>query len=147
MSNQMHVIVWSVLRCSLHVIVWSVLRYSLFNIDKSQWNRSVIWYYTLEKCYTIIWGNNIYMGRINELPIGWNWHEMCLCLLPNEIRPYLGQTFTSMPSGIVEVQNRSLGGHFPKSAFALWQVWMNNCIFFSIPTNYSNNDPSKTYRY
>ena len=65
------------------------------------------------------------------LPVGWNWHEMYLWLLPNEIRPCLGQTCTSISSGIVEVQNDSLGGHFPNSAFALWQVRNNNCIFFS----------------
>ena len=28
-------------------------------------------------------------------------------------QPYHGRTFTSMPSGIMEVQNRSLDGHFP----------------------------------
>ena len=56
-------------------------------------------------------------------------HEMYPWALPIEIRPYLGWNFTSMPRGIVEVQN--LGGHFPKSAFALWQVRINNCIFFA----------------
>ena len=62
--------------------------------------------------------------------------------------PLLGRTFTSIPSGIVEVRNRSLGGHFPKSAFALWQVRINNCIFFfSILTDCSNFDPSNPYRY
>ena len=35
---------------------------------------------------------------------------MYLWLLANEIRPYLDQTFISMPSGIVDVQNRSIGG-------------------------------------
>ena len=70
------------------------------------------------------------MDRIFVLPVGWYWHEMYLWLLPYEIQPYLGRTFTSMPSGIVEVQNRSLGGHSSKSAFALWQVRINNCIFF-----------------
>ena len=63
--------------------------------------------------------------------MGWNWHKTYLWMLPNKIRPYLGQTLTSMPSGIVDVQNHSLGGHFPKSASALWQVRINNCIFFS----------------
>ena len=51
--------------------------------------------------------------------MGWNWHEMYLWLLPNEIQPFLGRTLALMPSVIVEVQNRSLGGHFPKSALAL----------------------------
>ena len=60
-------------------------------------------------------------------------------LLAYEIRLYLGRTFTSMPSGIVEVQNRSLGGHFPKSTFALCKVWINNCTFFSILTDFFNN--------
>ena len=32
---------------------------------------------------------------------------------------------------LVEVQTRSLAGHFPKPAFALWEVRINNCIFFS----------------
>ena len=41
------------------------------------------------------------------------------------------RAFTSMPSEIFKVQNYSLGGHFPKSALALWQVPINNCIFFS----------------
>ena len=71
------------------------------------------------------------MDRIFVLPVGWNWHEMHLWLLPNEIQPYHGRTFTLMPNGIVEVQKRSLDGHFPKFAFALWQVGINNCIFFS----------------
>ena len=47
------------------------------------------------------------------------------------MRLYLVRTFTPMPGGTVEVQNCSLGGHFPKSAFALWQVGINNCIYFS----------------
>ena len=63
------------------------------------------------------------------LPVGWNWDEKYLWLLPNKIRPYPGLTFTSMPSGIVEVQNHSLGGQFPKFAFTLWQVRINNYIF------------------
>ena len=56
---------------------------------------------------------------------------MYLWLLPNESRPYLDQTFTSIAGGVVEVQNHSLGGHSPKSAFTLWQVQINNCIFFN----------------
>ena len=47
---------------------------------------------------------------------------------PNENRPYIGRTFTSMPSGTIGVQNRNSGGHFLKSAFALWQVRINNRI-------------------
>ena len=80
---------------------------------------------------TPIWGNKIDMNLICVLPVGWNWHEMYLWLLPNEIRPYLGRTCTSTPSGMVEVQNRSLGGHSPKSVFAPWHVRINNCICFS----------------
>ena len=95
----------------------------------------------------LIWGNKIDMDRIFVLPVAWNWHEMYLWLLPNEVQSYLGQTFTSMPTGIVKVPNHSLGSHLPKSAFALWQVWMNNCIFFSILINCSNNDLSNPYRY
>ena len=45
-------------------------------------------------------------------------------------------------------KNRSLGGHFPKYAFALWQIRINNCIFFlSFLTNCSNNAPSNHYSY
>ena len=71
------------------------------------------------------------MDRIRVLPVGWNWHEMYLWLLLNEIRLFFGRTSISVPSGIIEVQNYSLGGHFPKAAFPPWQVRMNNCIFFS----------------
>ena len=46
------------------------------------------------------------------------------------MRPNHCQNFTSMPRGILKIANHSLGGHFPKSAVALWQVWINNCIFF-----------------
>ena len=87
--------------------------------------------YARKGCYTPIWGNEIDMDWIFVLPVGWKWYEMYLWLLPNKIGPYLVWTFTSMPSRIVEVQNHSLGGHFPKSAFVLWQVWINNWIFFS----------------
>ena len=34
-----------------------------------------------------------------------------------------------MRSGIIEVQKRCLGGHFPKSAFALWRIQITNCMF------------------
>ena len=71
------------------------------------------------------------MDQFCVLPVGWNWHTMYLLLVHTEIRPYHGHAFTSMPSGIVEVQNHSLGGHFPKSAFALWREEIDNCIFFS----------------
>ena len=37
----------------------------------------------------------------------------------------------SVPCGNIEVQNRSLGGHSPKSTPTLWQVRLNNCILFS----------------
>ena len=49
------------------------------------------------------------MDRIFVLPVVWNWHEMYLWLLPNEIRPNFGQTFTSMPNGIIKIQYHSLG--------------------------------------
>ena len=65
--------------------------------------------YTLGKgCYAPIWGNKIDMDRIVVLSVDWNWHEMYPWLLPNEIWPYLGWTFTSMPRGIVEVQTLQL---------------------------------------
>ena len=35
---------------------------------------------------------------------------------------------------------------FPKSALALWQVRIDNCIFFSILTDCSNNAPFNPYR-
>ena len=54
---------------------------------------------------------------------------------------------TSMPSGIVEDQRCSLGGHSPKSALALCQVQINNCISFTFPSDCSNNAVSNTYRY
>ena len=89
-------------------------------------------YTLLEKgCCTPAWSDRIDMDRNFVLSVGWKWQVMYLWLLPNEIRRYLGQTFTSMPSGIVEVQNRNLGGHPSKYAFALWQVRINNRIFFS----------------
>ena len=47
------------------------------------------------------------------LPVGRNWHEIYLWLLLNEIRPYLGRTFTSITCGIVEFQNPSFGGISP----------------------------------
>ena len=50
-------------------------------------------------------------------------------------RADIDKTFISMPSGIVEVQNHSLGAHF-ESAIA---------YFFSILTNCSNNAPSNPY--
>ena len=92
-----------------------------------------------------IWRNEIDMDRSFVLPMGWNWLEMYMWLLPNEIWPYLGRSYTSKQSEIVEVQNLSLSGHFPKSDFALWQVRINNCIFFSILTDCSNNAPSNPY--
>ena len=39
-------------------------------------------------------GNKLDIYRIYVLPVGWNWQEMYVWLLPNEIQPYLGQTFT-----------------------------------------------------
>ena len=65
-------------------------------------------------CYTPIWGNTIGVDRILVLPMGWNWHGMYLWLLSNKFRPYLSWSFTSMPSGIVEVQNCSLGDYSQK---------------------------------
>ena len=32
---------------------------------------------------------------------------------------------------LFDVKNRNLAGHFPKPAFALWEVRINSCIFFS----------------
>ena len=61
---------------------------------------------------------------------------MYLWVFPNEIQRYIDQTFTSVPSGIFQ----NLGGHFLKSAFALWQVRIKNCIFFcSVLTGCSTN--------
>ena len=61
---------------------------------------------------------------------------MYLWVFPNEIRRYIDQTFTSVPSGIFQ----NLGGHFPKSTLALWQVRIKNCIFFcSVLTGCSTN--------
>ena len=77
------------------------------------------------------------MDRIFVFQISWNWHEIYLWLLPIEIQPYLGRIFTSMPSGIIKLQNCSLVGHFPEFALALWQVGINNCIFFPIFTDCS----------
>ena len=51
-------------------------------------------------------------------------------LFPKEIRHYLGQTFNARSSGIVELQNHSIGGRSPKSIFTLWQLWINIYIFF-----------------
>ena len=64
------------------------------------------------RCHTLIWGNTMDMDRILVIPVGWNWRELYPWLLPNEIRRYLGRTVTSMATGIVQVQNRSLGGQF-----------------------------------
>ena len=91
-----------------------------------------LYIYTLgtKGCYAPFWGNQIDMDRVFVLPLGWNWHEMYLWLLPYEIRPFLGRTFTSVPSGILKVQSHSLCGHFPKSAFALWQVIINKNFFY-----------------
>ena len=81
--------------------------------------------------YTPIWGIYGYIYGSNFCDstgpkLTWN----VPVTAPNEIRPYFGQTCIWIPSGIVEVPNHGLGGHFPKSAFALWQVRNNNCIFF-----------------
>ena len=87
------------------------------------------------------------MDQIFVHPLGWNWHETYLWLLPNEIRPNLGQTFTSMPIGIIKDRNHSLGGHSPISSYALWQVRINSYIFLSILTDCSDNAPSNPNRY
>ena len=84
------------------------------------------------------------MDRIFVLPVGWNWHIMYLWLLPNEIWPYLSRTITSKPNGIVEVQNRSLGSHFTKSASTLSSN-QKLYIFFSIITGCFNDTPSNPY--
>ena len=88
--------------------------------------------YTLGKkgCYTPIEDNKTNVDRTFVFPLGWNWHDMDPWLFPNEIRHYLGQTFNTRSSGIVELRNHSIGGRSPKSIFTLWQLWINICIFF-----------------
>ena len=51
-----------------------------------------------------------------------------------------------MPSGIIEVQNHSLGGYFPKSAFALYSGKFESTIayFVLIVTGCSNNATSNS---
>ena len=90
-------------------------------------------------CYTPIWGNEFVMDRCFFIPVGWNWHEMYLWMLPNEIRPYLGQIFTSMPNGIVEVQNCSLGGHSPNLPSHCGKFESTIAYFFPILIDCYNN--------
>ena len=78
-----------------------------------KFNISIIHIHPWKKAFTHPFKAKIDMDRISVLPVGWNWHKMYLRVLPSEIRPYFGWTFTSLPSGIAEVQNHSLGGHFP----------------------------------
>ena len=89
-------------------------------------------FYTLGKkgCYTPIEDNKTNVDRTFVFPLGWNWHDMDPWFFPNEIRHYHGQTFNARSSGIVELQNHSIGGRSPKSIFTLWQLWINICIFF-----------------
>ena len=109
------------------VVNWTLENKLQWNLDH---NTDIFILHSWKKgCYTSIWCNKIDMHRMFVPPVVWNWHEMYLWLLPNKIRPYLSRIFTLVASGIVEVQNCSLGRHFPKSAFALWQVRINNCIF------------------
>ena len=79
------------------------------------------------------------MDRIFVLQAGWNWDEMYLWLLPSDIIPYPGRNFTSMPSGNVEVQNLSLGGHSPKSASYCGKFESIIAYYFSISTDCFNN--------
>ena len=48
------------------------------------------------------------------LLVGWNSHGIYPWLLINEIQPFLGRTFTSVPSRIVEVQKLQLRWSFPQ---------------------------------
>ena len=86
--------------------------------------------YTLGKkgCYIPIEDNKTNVDRTFVFPLGWNWHDPWL--FPKEIRHYLGQTFNTRSSGIVELRNHSIGGRSPKSIFTLWQLWINICILF-----------------
>ena len=52
-----------------------------------------------------------------------------------------------MPSGIIKDPNQSLGGHFSKSSFTLQQVRMDNYVFLSLLTDWSDNAPSNLYMY
>ena len=59
----------------------------------------------------------------------------------------LDQTFTSVPSEIVEVQNRSLGGHFPNLPSHCDKFESTIAYFFSVLADCSNNAPSNPYTY
>ena len=54
---------------------------------------------------------------------------MYLWLVPNEIRPYLGRTFTIMPRGIVKVQNRRWS--IPQICFDTVANWNQRLHIFS----------------
>ena len=95
-------------------------------------------------CYIHIWGNKIGMDGIFVLPVGWNWHEIYLWLLPHEILPYIVRTFTLMPSGIVVVQTRTPP---PSNLPSHCGKFESTIAFFSILTDCSNNVPSNRYRY
>ena len=72
------------------------------------------------------------MGRNVGLPEGWAEIDMKCARDCSPTKPDL--TLAGLPlqcQAVFEVQNHSLGGRFPKSAFALWQVRINNCICFA----------------
>ena len=84
-------------------------RIGKFKVNSSYGGQISIWmqnvelrlYTLLEKCCcTLLWDNKIDMDRIFVLPVGWNWHEMYLWLLPDEIQPNLPWTFISMRQSV-----------------------------------------------
>ena len=96
-------------------------------------------------CYAPIWDNKFDKDHIFVLPVGWNWHgSTCDRSERNTTLPWPDFHLT-MQSGIV--QNRSLGGHSPKSAFTLWQVRITIAYIFSILIEYSNNALFNPYMY
>ena len=74
----------------------------------------------------------------------WNWYGWNFCVssvlkLTQNLPMTAPQRNPTLPwpdfhfnAGNVNFQNRSFSCHFPKSAFALWQDRINNCIFFSL---------------
>ena len=108
-----------------HIVIFNMIRYTrrsdhMIRTDFMIFYHTII-YSWIQGCYTLICCDKIDIDRF----LCSQWAE-----IDSEIDPHRGRTFISMPSGIVQAHNCSLGGRFPKSAFALWQVWINNCIFF-----------------
>ena len=104
------------------------------------WRHRNISYTLLEKgCYTPIWGNKIDRSNFRA-SIGLQLTRNVPATIPkwNPTLPWPDFQF-----------NAKWGRRNPKRslAFTLWQVWMNNCIFFSIITNCSDNDSSNPYTY